>query len=473
MILSEVKREVLKEDADQLFSEVQTLMVQLQLEESLQKLQVLMNDYELLGEYDLLLKCHINSAICHYNLGNVKLAFSTINSYEQMCLQYNRPINKVDYYPMLGLQYLYKEDYEKSLFYYELAADSALKESQYRLFVNAKKHAVHVATLVGKYDVGLQAIEEAKHILPKLSADDINQIELVIVEIGLYLQMGDFASAKQTIQRAGSHPMLTKDDVSHSLYCEYYAKYLFEIKEYNLAYEYASKGLALLKGTGQFVSEHDLYELLIKICTYIDDKTYLIHVYEGYVESLKKSHDQSYSGELAKRDFEDLKKLTEIDNLTGIYNRKYLIEKASEWLNVAPMNTEAIICSVFDVDYFKQINDRYGHLMGDSILTALSNKCLELLKPDSMFIARYGGDEFVIIHRCTNIEQGIEELRKIYNLLTNLTLEVNGMSFTLSISMGISYTNIGEFMLFEQLFERADEALYRSKENGRKLFTLY
>ena len=473
MILSEEKREILKDDASLLLKEVETLMVKLQLEECLQKLQVLMNDYELLGEYDLLLKCHVYSAICQYNLGNVKMAFSIVNNYEQLCTEYNRPINKVDYYPLLGLQYMYKKDFEKAIHYYELAATSALKEQQYRLFVTSKKHVTHVATLIGDYRLALQAVEEAKEILPLLDEDDINQIEILIVQIKLFLEMDETENAYACILHAEQHPLLKIDDVSYSLYCENYANYLFKVKDYLGAYEYANKGLSLLQGTAQFVSEHDLYELLIKICTYIEDKTYLINVYERYVESLKQTRDQSFSSELVKRDFEDLKKLTEIDNLTGVYNRKYLIERTSEWLNVAPMNKESIICGVFDVDHFKQINDCFGHLTGDQLLKELSAKCNELLSPESMFLARYGGDEFVIIHRCVDVVEGLSKIRTIYDQLNELIIDLNGQKFDLSISMGISYSDLGEFVLFEQLFEKADEALYRSKQDGRKLLTVY
>jgi diguanylate cyclase (GGDEF)-like protein len=473
MILSEEKREILKDDANLLLQEVETLMVKLQFEECLQKLQVLMNDYELLGEYDLLLKCHVNSAICHYNLGNIKMAFSLVNNYEQMCAEYNRPISKVDYYPLLGLQYMYKGDFEKSIHYYELAAASALNEHQYRLFVTSKKHITHVATQIGNYRLALQAVEEAKQLLPKLNKDDINQIELLLVQIKLYLEMDKTEDAYASILQAEKHPMLKLDDVTYALYCEFYANYLIKIKDFFGAYEYANKGLSLLQGTAQFVSEHDLYELLIKICTYIDDKTYLIGVYERYVESLKQTRDQSFSSELVKRDFEDLKKLTEIDNLTGVYNRKYLIERTSEWLNVAPMNNDSVICGVFDVDHFKQINDRFGHLTGDQLLKELSAKCNDLLSSDSMFLARYGGDEFVIIHRCVDVAKGLSKVEGIYNQLKELIIDLNGQKFDLSISMGISYTELGEFVLFEQLFEKSDEALYRSKQDGRKLLTIY
>ena len=168
-----------------------------------------------------------------------------------------------------------------------------------------------------------------------------------------------------------------------------------------------------------------------------------------------------------------MKRLTEIDSLTGVYNRKYLIEKATEWLNVAPMNNESIICSVFDVDHFKVINDSQGHLIGDELLKTLANSCNSKIIKEDMFLARYGGDEFVIVYRTRGIEEALQHIQDIYNGLNSLIFEISNRKYNLSISMGVSYTTLGEYRLFEDLFRDADEALYRSKQKGRRLLTLY
>ena len=229
----------------------------------------------------------------------------------------------------------------------------------------------------------------------------------------------------------------------------------------------------MLKGKNQHESERELYELLIPICKQINDLPKLVEVYDQYVESLKDSMKKSYLGELSKRDFEDMKRLTEIDNLTGVYNRKYLTEKASEWLNIAQINKEAIICSVFDVDHFKSINDTNGHLIGDELLKALANCCNSKMLKGDMFLARYGGDEFVIVYRTSNIVKAIHHIKEIYQELNSLVIEITELKFNLSISMGLSYTQLGEYKLFRDLFREADEALYRSKQKGRKLLSMY
>ena len=473
VILSEEKREVLKNDADLMLKEVEELMSKLQLEECVQKLQVVMNDYEILGEYALFLKCHLYSAVCHYNLGNLKMSFELTNSYEDLCNQYKVPIDESEYFALLGLQYMYKDDFEKAIAFYSDAAEFALKKQAYRRYVTSKKHVAHAASKINELELGLEAINDAKTYLHFVDEEDVNQIEVYLVEISVYLAMGHFDLALNQLQFVSNHPVLPLDEVTQSLYYEYYSKYHFKMGNMEKAFECASEALHLLKGKNQHESERELYELLIPICKQINDLPKLVEVYDQYVESLKDSMKKSYLGELSKRDFEDMKRLTEIDNLTGVYNRKYLTEKASEWLNIAQINKEAIICSVFDVDHFKSINDTNGHLIGDELLKALANRCNSKMLKGDMFLARYGGDEFVIVYRTLNIVKAIQHIKEIYQELNSLVIEITEIKFNLSISMGLSYTQLGEYKLFRDLFKEADEALYRSKQKGRKLLSMY
>jgi diguanylate cyclase (GGDEF)-like protein len=473
MILSAKKREVLKSDADMMLKEVEELMGKLQLDESIQKLQVVMNDYEILGEYVLLLKCHLYSAVCHYNLGNLKMAFELTNTYEGLCKQYKLPIDKAEYFALVGLQYMYKGDLNKAITYYNDAADDALQSCSYRRYITSKKHVALAASMLNEFEIGVEAVNDAKLYLHLIDEEDVNQIEVYLVEISIYLAMDQFDLALEQLQFVSSHPVLLLDEVTHSLYYENYANYHFKIGNLELAIECASEALHLLKGKNQHSSEQDIYELLIKVCKQRNDLPKLVEVYGQYVESLKDSMNKSYLGELSKRDFEDMKRLTEIDNLTGVYNRKYLMEKASEWLDIAPLNNDSIICSVFDVDHFKLINDTHGHLIGDELLKSLANSCNSKMIKADMFLARYGGDEFVIVYRTANLDEALQYIEGIYSELNSLIIEISDYKFNLSISMGLSYTALGEYQLFEDLFREADEALYRSKQKGRKLLTMY
>ena len=284
MILSAKKREVLKRDADLMFKEVEDLMSKLQFDESNQKLQVVMNDYEILEEYALLLKCHLYSAICHYNLGNLKIAFEITNTYEGLCEQYHVPIDQGEYYAVLGLQYLYKEDLKKAITFFNDAAHVALQIASYRRYISLKKHVAHAASKLKEFELGIEAVNDAKLYLHLLDKEDINQIEVYLVEISIYLAMERYDLALKQLQFVSNHPVLILDEVTYSLYFENYSNYYFKTGDLNKAFECASEALKLLEGKNQHESERDLYELLIKVCTQLNDLSKLVEVYSQYVE---------------------------------------------------------------------------------------------------------------------------------------------------------------------------------------------
>ena len=145
------------------------------------------------------------------------------------------------------------------------------------------------------------------------------------------------------------------------------------------------------------------------------------------------------------------------DALTQIHNRAYL-DKMLTYLQSSATSFSFIL---FDIDHFKQVNDRFGHLVGDDILTALSKLLKESLRNEDTF-ARYGGEEFAIILKHTSIEDAMriaENLRmKIY---THTFKEVG----KLTCSFGVAYSDATEPT--QPVIARADEALYLAKNGGR------
>lgn len=156
------------------------------------------------------------------------------------------------------------------------------------------------------------------------------------------------------------------------------------------------------------------------------------------------------------------------DGLTGVYNRRTFDEFVNEFMVRRPGNKEGTLFMV-DMDNFKTVNDTLGHMMGDEALKTLAG-ALRIVFPNG-YIGRYGGDEFVVFMiDCTSskdIELYAGELcRKMYK-----TIENDGNSVQLSVSIGAANTvGIRET---SQVFSNADKALYHSKENGRNQYTIY
>jgi diguanylate cyclase (GGDEF)-like protein len=157
-----------------------------------------------------------------------------------------------------------------------------------------------------------------------------------------------------------------------------------------------------------------------------------------------------------------LRTLASTDSLTGVMNRRRFVEIGQQTLD-ADKSTSLIL---FDVDHFKKINDSGGHLLGDAVLRTVADRAKEVIrKTDSL--ARYGGDEFVVLLPNTDFRSAAEIAERIRAAVENFCVEVNGQYISCSVSAGISNVP-GETDLYRLLL-RADQALYLAKSAGGNL----
>jgi diguanylate cyclase (GGDEF)-like protein len=153
------------------------------------------------------------------------------------------------------------------------------------------------------------------------------------------------------------------------------------------------------------------------------------------------------------------------DSLTEIFNRRtYEISLAAEFERYTRYHTPFSLV-FFDVDHFKNVNDRYGHEAGDRVLRAISRKVRDILRKPDIF-ARYGGEEFVVILPETGLDDAISVARKIRELVENTVFEYEGNRVPITISLGVTETASGDADPL-QITLRADKFLYRAKTEGR------
>ena len=155
-----------------------------------------------------------------------------------------------------------------------------------------------------------------------------------------------------------------------------------------------------------------------------------------------------------------LKQSTE-DPLTGIYNRRYLENKLEEYVKLAKRHDRPLSLIMFDIDFFKHINDSFGHDVGDKVLKAIAKVVSENIRNTDIF-ARYGGEEFVIIAPETTKEDAKILAEKARSLIRNLHFE-EGINVTCSFGVA----SLEKHDTKETLLKRADEALYEAKKTGR------
>ena len=126
---------------------------------------------------------------------------------------------------------------------------------------------------------------------------------------------------------------------------------------------------------------------------------------------------------------------------------------------------------IWDIDHFKRINDAYGHKAGDKTLELVARLMLNNCR-ETDFIARYGGEEFVMLLPNVCAEQALIAAEKIRHVISQTDFNYNGESVELTISCGISDFKESDLQ-HDEVFNRADNALYQSKENGRNQCAVY
>lgn len=164
-----------------------------------------------------------------------------------------------------------------------------------------------------------------------------------------------------------------------------------------------------------------------------------------------------------------IQKLSIIDSLTGLYNRRYFDLYLEKTIPLSQRINSPLTLIVIDIDCFKKVNDHYGHLCGDNALKHISEIIKSNVRNSDAYV-RLGGEEFAIILPNTHLEEGRLLAERIREAVEQSDFTYNNEHIHISISMGIT---LYEGEKTEGFIEKADKALYRAKENGRNQVVVY
>jgi diguanylate cyclase len=224
---------------------------------------------------------------------------------------------------------------------------------------------------------------------------------------------------------------------------------------------------------------YDHSEKMEKI-TRLDDikkiKTALAHEVSQMrvIVDLKKDQDRRQVQFLAgqvdslRQELEKTRAKSMTDGLTGVYNREAFDDTLGELIERSRVMNTTFSLMMLDLDDFKQINDTYGHVIGDRVLMAFTQKCRDCVRGDD-YIARYGGEEFAIILPGANLKNALKKGRQICDAVsaaryaTNTDREDAYLSMTVSIGVTVFQKDDTP----ESAVERADKALYKAKRSGK------
>ena len=187
------------------------------------------------------------------------------------------------------------------------------------------------------------------------------------------------------------------------------------------------------------------------------------------LEELLEAREKQYK-ELAKeleRKNISLSERVSIDNLTGIKNRYYFDERIKEEVDLAKRQKVSFSLLLFDLDHFKLVNDNFGHDIGDKVLKRVTDAVSKIIRSYDIF-ARWGGEEFVVLMPNTTEAEAVlaaEKIRKAVEDIIHPDIE------KITISIGIAIWEVDDDV--DQIFVKADKALYTAKNQGRNRVIVY
>lgn len=168
---------------------------------------------------------------------------------------------------------------------------------------------------------------------------------------------------------------------------------------------------------------------------------------------------------------EEMEKLARHDPLTGLANRRLLVERAEHAFSVARRDNQRLAVLFIDLDRFKPINDNLGHAVGDLLLKAVADRIRRVIR-ESDTPARIGGDEFVVLLEMIQDDIDAQTVAEKIRVALNTPFDIEEHRIAVSACIGIAfYPEDGTDML--ELSRHADEAMYRAKENGRNAVAFY
>ena len=339
----------------------------------------------------------------------------------------------------------------------------------------------------------LEQSELAYNTALKKSAETGYLPEILQMKLGLariYLRKGELEKAKANIDEVLQEPALQEAGMNRKMATELLAKYYEMNESYVEAYDalsilaeiqdkmltlQANKNLAYQKVKYAHLDQNAQIQIL-------DHKNKLLEL-THQVEEQSKRNFQLLSVIVlillsgislwlwrVKKQKERYQRLSQIDDLTNTLNRRYALKLAHEVHHESLINKSHYCVIIFDLDYFKTVNDKYGHAMGDWVLTKVSQCVKEQMRAVDVF-GRLGGEEFIVIlPQCNSADakKFIERCVKCFKDIEHAKLPDD---FEITASFGVAAKTNGESL--EELIIEADNAMYKAKRNGRNQIQIY
>lgn len=428
--------------------------------------------------YNLLIDLHLNRSKITYNIGDIQSCIADLKKITEWIDEYGTDGQRISYLNTYASVCGELGNQEKYLEYLNKAKVLAIEindiYSLCKIYNNLGVYYLVKEQPENAVDILLKALDLSK----QLHAEQEEEL-MVYVRLNLskgYTDIGEYQKAEKLFDFLFSY-IKGKQMIKASIYVLQYKGLWFKAQErYEEASEILLKAKDFASQNNDLILLEEINKILVEVSTELNDKDYLIAIQKDYIDILVKIKEINLNQNLIQIEMTQSEKQYESistkDPLTSCYNRRYFEENIKKWLKEAEETAQLIGFFILDVDYFKQINDQYGHLVGDDVLKHISNTVKEYLAAFDSIFARYGGDEFVGIVNVSSNNELVEMIDNLYKQISNTMIELDEQKIAIQVSFGASTNSNGLITEYKEIFKLADDALYESKRNGRNQFTL-
>lgn len=436
---------------------------------------------EELGDYKRVLQAMSNKVNSLFSTGDLAHAAMDLLRYERFCREHGSVDDFMLFYNLAG-------EFHGSLHHPERAKEYLMKSIALSSeILNIKNLGIaytnlsHIYFMEGDYQQALHYALMSIQTLENCSEEckKENFMYQVSVQANLadaYTSLGQFDVAGEVLDKLILLPFLQKFERGRGITFLSLALWYEKQNENELAYETYQAAKEIFSCYGDIYLLKRVNKELLKLLLKMGNKEKLCEVQQDYIDIFETLEKENHSRILEQVDINEQQASYEVrvyqDPLTGIQNRAYIEEQAKMILKEASLNQQSVGCIIFDIDHFKYFNDEHGHLFGDEVIKLIANSAKDFFKQYDAVFARFGGDEFVAIVKYMRFEELYEITSKLHQSLCTLTIAKNKQSIPIYVSMGVSHNQAGKVTNYEELFHHADEALYQSKNSGRRRFTI-
>ncbi|MDR2489047.1 MAG: GGDEF domain-containing protein [Desulfovibrio sp.] len=207
--------------------------------------------------------------------------------------------------------------------------------------------------------------------------------------------------------------------------------------------------------------------LIISAPARVDGKDVVLEIIKDITTSMTVEANEQVRENEVSNIIDKFNRLATVDQLTGLMNRRYITEKLPNILESGRKLEKPVSLAMFDIDFFKKINDSYGHQAGDAVLAKIGGILNSFIRRSSDFAARYGGEEFMLCLPDTDLNNCREIAERIRKLIETTDISIGDNTLRVTISAGVACSSERPDMRQETFIEIADKRLYVAKSTGR------